>query len=94
MADRQHTPNRNREQKLKQRYRISEKDYNAMLEKQQGRCGICGRFRKLVVDHSHTSHKVRGLLCSNCNSGFGLFEESVRVLQAAIRYAKLHKGGK
>ena len=78
---------------LKKRYGITTQDYNNMLARQRGKCGICARYRKLVVDHNHRTGKLRGLLCSNCNTGFGLLEESPRILKRAIQYYKTHKGG-
>lgn len=92
MADTKRQPNTNREQKLKKRYGISEADYNKLLTRQRGRCGICLRYRKLVVDHCHTKGGVRGLLCSNCNSALGLFEENPRFFAQAVQYLKLTKG--
>lgn len=73
------------------RYGITEAQYNVMLTKQKGRCGICGEYRKLSVDHCHSSRKVRGLLCNTCNSGLGLLKESAVVMQRAIAYLKTHK---
>lgn len=68
-----------------------------MFEAQAGRCGICRRTltnnvlndeEKLTlhVDHNHKSGEVRGLLCSNCNTGLGLFKDDPRRLKRAIRY--------
>lgn len=93
MADKKHRPNAEREQKLKQRYGLTEAKYNEIIERQKGRCGICHRFRRLVVDHCHAGGRVRGLLCSNCNSALGLFEENLTVLANAVKYLRFHKGG-
>lgn len=91
MAERNHKPTARSHRDLKRRYGITESQYNEMLAKQKGRCGICGRYRKLSVDHSHSTRKVRGLLCSNCNSGLGLLKESIAVMQRAIQYLTKHK---
>jgi len=58
---------------------------------QEGRCAICKRHqsefrRRLDVDHSHSTGKVRGLLCVACNRGIGFFEESAARLVAAVTY--------
>jgi hypothetical protein len=92
MADTQHTPNKNREQKLKKHYGMSEQDYNALLEKQEGRCAICNNYRKLVVDHCHQYGTVRALLCSNCNSAIGLLAENPFTIKAAAAYVEAHLG--
>lgn len=38
------------------------------------------------VDHCHKTSTVRGLLCSKCNTGIGQLQESVEILESAIRY--------
>ena len=86
------TKEMNRRANLKTRYGISHDDYLQMLDDQGGRCGICGTD-KIVggrghwdVDHCHSTNKVRGLLCSKCNTGLGSFSDSVETLRLAIRY--------
>jgi hypothetical protein len=49
-------------------------------------CSICGSTDKLVVDHDHISGLIRGKLCVRCNSGLGMFTDSVEKLQKAISY--------
>ena len=72
--------------------------FDALVEAQRGRCAICGRTEpqkgrtRLVVDHSHVTGKVHGLLCSACNAALGSFQESTEVLMAAIRYLELTGG--
>lgn len=54
---------------------------------QREHCAICWeRISKLSVDHDHATGEVRGLLCSTCNSGLGMFKDSPRLLAAAIIY--------
>jgi hypothetical protein len=40
----------------------------------------------LFVDHQHSTGRVRGLLCARCNTGIGLFDESVDLMGRAIKY--------
>lgn len=57
-------------------------------------CEICGEKdprRSLAVDHCHTTGKVRGLLCDNCNKALGCFKDSISSLENAIRYLKEKK---
>jgi hypothetical protein len=52
-------------------------------------CEICGTktdIRSLAVDHCHTTGKLRGLLCSNCNCGLGMFQDSPQLLMKAETY--------
>ena len=72
-------------------YGITQDDYNLMLEKQQGLCAICKRPPKddqiLHVDHCHTTGKIRGLLCSSCNTSIGKLG-GISGLEAALDYLK------
>jgi hypothetical protein len=82
---------KDRDQKLKKLYGIGVKEYDIMLSKQQGCCAICGKpadeFKKaLAVDHDHLTGEVRGLLCSNCNTGIGNLRDDIGMLYRAIEY--------
>lgn len=62
-----------------------------MLERQGGVCAICKEKPKngrLAIDHLHGTDKVRGLLCSPCNTALGLFKDDPERLAAAIEYLK------
>lgn len=49
-------------------------------------CGICDKDGHLMLDHCHTTGKIRGLLCNNCNLGLGNFKDSLDLLDRAKRY--------
>ena len=49
-------------------------------------CECCGRIDKLFYDHDHSSKKMRGFCCRNCNSGIGLLGDSEEGLQQAFAY--------
>ena len=67
------------------RYGINVEKFDALLAEQKGKCLICGeRPKKLFVDHCHTTKKVRGLLCPNCNTVLGMVKENTRVLKQMI----------
>ena len=69
------------------KYGLSEKHFRLLLESQDYECAICGKpDRSLVVDHSHVTGKVRGLLCNPCNTGIGLLQDSVEVINRAVGY--------
>ena len=88
-----------RQSQLKTQYRMSLEDYDTLFKLQEGRCGICKRkptkggnqFVKgiLCVDHNKITGQTRGLLCSNCNLGIGLFEENIDFLYMAVEYLNL-----
>lgn len=65
---RAHDRSRSWKKHLSRRYLMTEQEYDLMVRKQQGLCGICGKpVKKLRVDHNHKTGKVRGLLCDRCN---------------------------
>ncbi len=78
------------EYNIKKKFGISFIDYQALLEKQEGVCAICGRApsenKRLCVDHNHKTDEIRGLLCFECNTGIGKLQESVDLLRKAIHY--------
>lgn len=67
-------------------YGIESSTYDKMLKEQSAKCLICDEIKRLVIDHCHTSGKVRGLLCSNCNSGLGLLGDNITNLKRAVLY--------
>ena len=72
--------------RLKQ-YGITRDHYFFMLGKQENRCAICREeVEKLVIDHCHKTGKVRGLLCSTCNSGLGFFRDHPDYCNRAFEY--------
>ena len=68
-------------------------DYADLLEYQGGGCAICGvkedqSYDHMPVDHCSKTGKVRGILCSHCNRGIGLFEHNADMMNDAIEYMK------
>jgi nitrate/TMAO reductase-like tetraheme cytochrome c subunit len=89
---------RERNRDYKRKYNISIKDYENMLEKQDGKCSICSikaedaSKNRLFVDHCHSTGKVRGLLCHHCNTMIGLAKDDVETLLNAVTYLKGNNG--
>ena len=78
-----------RERQLKRLYGLTLLQYNQMLEKQYGRCKICGKTeerKSLHVDHDHETGRVRGLLCDDCNKALGFFHDDLALLYNAVDY--------
>ena len=85
---------------LQRKFGISVEEYNSILRKQDGKFAICGKeeskvqrhFGKgktrssLAVDHDHKTNRIRGLLCSNCNSALGFFNDDPDLLIKAADY--------
>ena len=84
------TAQRARDMTLRKKYGISLADYTQMLTDQGGGCAICGELpagKTLHVDHEHWgANRVRGLLCSRCNSMLAFACDTVDNLQAGIDY--------
>jgi len=79
-------------------YGLSRAEFELMFIAQDGRCPLCLRdFAGImerggpVVDHDHMTGKVRGLLCSGCNTGIGRFEHSTEWLDRALAYLAEHR---
>ena len=91
MKDRMYTM----KHRLREKYGMTIKEYNDMLESQGNVCAICGESeqvlhnglpRLMAVDHNHSTGAVRGILCNNCNRLIGLAEEDTHLLEKAIAY--------
>lgn len=73
-------------------YGITEEEFNSMLERQEGKCAICGTTDwgkpSPSIDHDHKTGKVRALLCNRCNRVLGLAEDSPELLSMMSDYLK------
>lgn len=81
---------------LKRRFGITLEEYDSILNKQKDCCAICGIHKdefsyQMVVDHSHTTGKVRGVLCRKCNLGIGHLNDDISLLEKSIEYLNKHK---
>jgi hypothetical protein len=54
-------------------------------------CVICGSTRRLCIDHDHTTGNIRGILCTKCNAGIGMFDDNTTRLRLAIDYLNRSK---
>lgn len=73
---------------LKRTYGLTQEEYDILLRQQGGVCAICGKDqlpRRLAVDHSHATGRVRGLL-------LGQARDSRDTLAMAILYLDRNDG--
>lgn len=72
-------------------YKLNMKQYNKLLDIQNGVCAICKNktVGNLDVDHCHETGQVRGLLCNRCNTGLSCFKDTEALLNEAINYLRL-----
>lgn len=93
----------NRRNSLK-KYGITPEQYDRLLELQDGKCAICRKERldggkNFHIDHDHSccsglmtcGRCIRGILCSKCNAGIGMFSDNPDTIEAAVSY--LRRGG-
>lgn len=74
---------------LKRNYNLSLKEFDSILKTQNGGCNICGREdRTLCVDHCHDTGKVRGILCRQCNTGIGQFNDDPVLIEKALEHLR------
>lgn len=90
-----------RGRRLRDKYGLTAEAYAAILKAQGGVCAICkepqsavngpsGKVTDFHVDHCHSTNRVRGLLCNQCNRGIGLFQDSPSLLRRAAAYLESH----
>lgn len=75
------------------KYKLSLVDYERLCESQKGKCAICKKTpkRKLVIDHCHTTGKVRGLLCMYCNIALGFLGDNIAGVEKAVKYLQTNE---
>lgn len=66
---------------------ISREDLET-LQRITKHCAICLSEGKLVIDHDHINHQVRGMLCNHCNLGIGHFRDNPDLLEIAASYIR------
>lgn len=78
---------KNRVSHYKNKYGIVPETYETMKLNQNSKCAICQQYYYLFrLDHDHSTGKIRGLLCHNCNVGLGHFKDNIELLNKAIGY--------
>lgn len=82
-----------RSHQLKSAFGINLEEYEILSQSQNNVCAICktnNTNKRLAVDHCHKTGKIRGLLCGKCNTGIGLMQDNIHILQSAINYLELN----
>jgi len=71
------------------KYGMTESQWQRIYDQQDGRCAICRKYLDdctACVDHDHETGDIRGILCTQCNSGLGMFKDNVVFLELAAKY--------
>jgi hypothetical protein len=74
------------------RFGLTQSEYEAMMQGQQGLCAICHMNQATAIDHDHRTGEVRGILCHHCNLLLGHAKDSTLVLENAVRYLEYNSG--
>jgi len=76
-------------QHIKRKYGLTPEDYNNLIKKQKSRCALCGKIRKLILDHDHKTGRVRGMLCRKCNMWLSVFDDK-RKFKKILKYVRIN----
>lgn len=85
-----------RQTNYRTKYGLELKDVEQIFFSQNNKCAICKKTIVLggrsgaKVDHDHKTGKVRGILCSVCNTALGSFRDDTDILASAITYLNKH----
>lgn len=87
---------RYRNDHFKKKYGITIYDVDQLAVLQDYKCAICfesedNLTRRLAVDHCHKTGKIRGLLCTYCNTAIGKLKEDIDIMERAIAYVEKYK---
>lgn len=77
----------------RKKYGITTEWYYKTLSSQNNSCAGCNKVFVDVphVDHDHSTGKVRGLLCGNCNRALGLLHEDTDTMIRLVGYLNQHQ---
>jgi hypothetical protein len=87
---------------MAKKYGTTPEQMDALLAAQGGVCAVCGGLSRsqngssgkvidFHVDHCHETGTIRGMLCSHCNRGIGLFQDDPAILRRAADYLDRHR---
>lgn len=74
---------------VRHKYGVELEVIDRMRKKQKGKCAVCKKTKKLVIDHCHRQNKLRELLCDRCNVGLSYVEQP-EFLERALEYLTKH----
>ncbi|WP_425557175.1 endonuclease VII domain-containing protein [Deinococcus carri] len=90
-----------RDRARRRKYGLTPEQFDGLWDIQGGRCLTCNRVITReraghAIDHCHSTGKVRGILCTQCNVALGMAQESPDILMALASYIRewqaLHRG--
>jgi hypothetical protein len=78
---------------IKTKFRISKEEAEFWYIESRKHCEICGISCRpdqeaLCIDHDHSTGKIRGILCRNCNHLLGHAKDNIKILENSIEYLR------
>lgn len=86
-TNKEHILAKQKEYYIEKTFGLSLEDYADYMERS---CKICGKNEDKVLDHCHTTGKVRDTLCRQCNMALGLFKDNRELIKRAEEYLLEH----
>ncbi len=92
VANREKIIKKSRKYAMLRKYGMTQEDADKMLADQGGVCAICHadnpqrKNSDWSIDHCHTTGRVRGILCTPCNTMLGNARDNKQTLANAIQY--------
>lgn len=77
---------RKRDWVLKNQYQLTREEYDEMSKNGCQSCGF--KDGRLCVDHDHKTGKVRGVLCTRCNTALGSLQDSEDLILKLAAYIR------
>ena len=75
---------------MRRKFSLTEDQYNKLMSNTN--CQICdAELTKKCIDHCHSTNKIRGILCNNCNTALGLVGDNIQTLQSMVEYLNLDR---
>jgi len=76
----------------KNKYGITQEEFDKMVKDINNICQICGLdMKRPCLDHDHATLQIRGILCSKCNMAIGLLGDDYKIVESAANYLKNHE---
>jgi hypothetical protein len=77
---------------LRRKYNLTPQEVDRMQDEQGNACRLCevpfSERKPPNVDHCHKTGRVRGLLCTACNTALGKFKDDPALLRKAALYVE------
>lgn len=84
--NKEHLVSKRKEYYFRTTYSLTIEELEQMKAEQANKCLCCEEEKPLVVDHCHSTGRIRGLLCSTCNQAIGSAYENTNTLRNMITY--------